>query len=278
MVQSHPIFLTPKALRKNYPLFVFLPGMDGTGQLLRAQTEGLEAGFDVRCLAIPPDDLTSWEDLAQTVVDLINSEVAGDAERSIYLCGESFGGCLAMKVAVLAPQLFKRIILINPASSFNRRPWIAWGANLSRYLPEVVYQFSSVTFLPLLASFSQISATDRQALIEAVRSVPQKTSIWRMSLLRDFEVPKEKLRQLTQLTLLVASADDKLLPSLPEAYRLKRIFPNAQVVVLPESGHTCLLEENINLYEIMKAHAFIDANESQADAALASAKSELNDS
>jgi pimeloyl-ACP methyl ester carboxylesterase len=267
MLQSHPIFLTPKKLRRNAPLFVFLPGMDGTGQLLRAQTAGLEAGFDVRCLAIPPDDLNSWEALAQQVVDLIEQEIAGDEGRSVYLCGESFGGCLAMKVAVLTPHLFHRLILVNPASSFNRRPWITWGSSLSRYLPEVMYQLSSVTFLPLLASFGRIAPGDRQALIEAVRSVPQKTSIWRMSLLHQFQIPKSELQQLTQPVLLLASVDDRLFPSIPEAYRLKRTFQNAQVVVLPQSGHTCLLEAEVNLFEIMQAHGFLEdaVSDSQTD-------------
>ncbi|MGV0025987.1 alpha/beta fold hydrolase [Phormidesmis priestleyi] len=264
MLQSQPIFLTPKTLRRNAPLFVFLPGMDGTGQLLRAQTAGLEAGFDVRCLAIPPDDLNSWEALAQQVVDLIQQEIEGDEERLVYLCGESFGGCLAMKVAVLAPHLFDRMILVNPASSFNRRPWITWGSSLSRYLPEIVYQFSSVTFLPLLASFGRIAPEDRQALVEAVRSVPQKTSIWRMCLLHQFQIPKQELRQLTQPVLLLASVDDRLFPSVPEAYRLKRTFQNAQVVVLPQSGHTCLLEAEVNLFEIMQTHGFLEAAVSDA--------------
>ena len=268
MIQSHPCFLTPKKLRPHCPLFVFLPGMDGTGQLLRTQTEGLEARFDVRCLAISPDDLTDWDELAQQVVELVKGELADHHEqnqqnqqnqRSVYLCGESFGGCLAMKVAVLAPELFQRIILVNPASSFNRRPWISWGSQISRYLPEVVYRFSSVTFLPLLASFDHIAEADCQALVQAVRSVPQKTSIWRMSLMHHFRVPKQ-LGQLTQPILIIASAEDKLLPSLPEAYRLKRAFRNAHVVVLPESGHSCLLESGVNLYDIMKAHSFLDEN------------------
>ncbi len=254
---SHSCFLTPKSLKPNCPLFVFLPGMDGTGQLLRAQTEGLEAAFDVRCLAISPDDLTGWDELAQQVIELITGELAGN-QRSVYLCGESFGGCLAMRVAVLAPDLFHRIILVNPASSFNRRPWIAWGSQISRYLPEVAYRFSSVTFLPLLASFDRIAEVDRQALVQAVRSVPQKTSIWRMALLHQFRVPRQQLRQLTQPTLIIASAEDKLLPSLPEAYRLKRAFRNAYVMILPESGHSCLLESGVNLYDIMKTHGFLD--------------------
>lgn len=257
MLQSHPCFLTPKALKPQFPLFVFLPGMDGTGQLLRAQTAGLEVGFDVRCLAIPPDDLTSWEELAQRVIDLIKAEIDGDRSRSVYLCGESFGGCLAMKVASMAPHLFDRLILVNPASSFHRRPWVTWGASLSRYLPEALYQCSSVTFLPLLASFHKIAPLDRQALVDAVRSVPQKTSIWRMSLLHQFELPTAQLHDLTQPVLILASANDRLLPSMVEGFRLKAVFQNAEVVVLPDSGHTCLLETDVNLYDIMKQHDFL---------------------
>lgn len=268
MLQSHPVFLTPKSLKPQFPLFVFLPGMDGTGQLLRAQTAGLETGFDVRCLAIPPDDLTSWEELAQRVIDLIQTELAGDTQRSVYLCGESFGGCLAMKVASMAPDLFQRVILVNPASSFNRRPWIGWGASINRYLPEVLYQCSSVALLPLLAAFHRIGDLDRESLFEAVRSVPQKTSMWRMSLLSQFQVPGESLRQVSAPTLILASAKDRLLPSLAEAFRLKGVFQKAQVVILPESGHTCLLESEVNLYEIMKEYGFLQSSSFFANQAL----------
>lgn len=74
-VKSRPCFLTPKRLQPQYPLFVFLPAMDGTGQLLRSQTAGLEVAFDVRCLAIPLDDLTNWDELSKQVVDLIQAEL-----------------------------------------------------------------------------------------------------------------------------------------------------------------------------------------------------------
>lgn len=74
-VELKPCFLTPKRLRPEYPLFVYLPGMDGTGQLLRSQTAGLEVGFDVRCFAIPRKDLTSWDVLTNSVLDLIHAEL-----------------------------------------------------------------------------------------------------------------------------------------------------------------------------------------------------------
>ncbi|MBD1863467.1 MULTISPECIES: alpha/beta fold hydrolase [Trichocoleus] len=257
-VKSQICFLTPRRLNPHHSLFVFLPGMDGTGQLLRSQTSGLETSFDIRCLAIPPDDLTNWDVLATKVINLIQEEIAKQEQpRAVYLCGESFGGCLALRVATQAPHLFDRLVLVNPASSFKRRPWIQWGSSLTRWLPETWYQISSVGLLPFLASFGRILPEDRQALLTAVQSVPQKTSIWRLSLLNEFDIADDQLRCLTQPVLLLASAADRLLPSLAEAERLAAVLPNVTTVVLPDSGHACLLEANVNLYEIMRQHNFL---------------------
>ncbi len=261
-IRSHLVFLTPQQLQPNYPLFIFLPGMDGTGKLLRRQTAGLEAAFDVRSLAIPLDDLTGWDILTERVVTLVQEEVAKSSKRPVYLCGESFGGCLAMKVALHSPQLFDRILLINPASSFTSRPWLTLGAQLGCWLPKPLFHLSSVSLMPLLGNMERISAADRQAFYEAVQSVPQETTIWRILLLSEFQVSEAKLRQLTQPILLLASAADRLLPSVEEAYRLAQIFPNARVVVLPNSGHACLLEADINLYQIMKAYRFLEEQDS----------------
>lgn len=258
IVQSRLTFLTPQRFHPEYPLFVFLPGMDGTGQLLRAQTAGLETGFDVRSLAIPPDDLTSnWDVLAEKVVELIQTELNPASKRAVYLCGESFGGCLAMKVALHSPRLFDRIVLVNPASSFNSRPWITWGSQLTRWFPESLYRTASVPLMPFLANLGRIAAPDRQALYQTVQSVPQKTSIWRLSLLSEFCMSAEQLRQITQPVLLIAGGADRLLPSLAEVERLAQNLPNSQTVILPHSGHACLLEADVNLYEIMKQQQFL---------------------
>lgn len=257
-VKSRPCFLTPKLLQPQYPLFVFLPAMDGTGQLLRSQTAGLEVAFDVRCLAIPLDDLTNWDELSQQVVELIQAELEKNPHRSVYLCGESFGGCLAMKVAMKAPQLFDRIILVNPASSFHRRSCYAWASELAYWIPPWLHKVGTLGLLPFLASLERILRGDRQDLLKIIRSVPPETVLWRLSLVREFDVDETELRRLTQPVLLIASALDRLLPSVTEARRLVKILPNSQMVVLPKSGHACLLEADINLYDIMQKHNFLD--------------------
>ncbi|MBN4003889.1 alpha/beta hydrolase [Nostoc sp. LPT] len=261
-VELNPCFLTPKRVQPEYPLLVYLPGMDGTGQLLRSQTAGLEAGFDVRCLALPRKDLNTWDVLTKSVLDLIDAELEKSSHRPVYLCGESFGGCLAMKVAIQAPDLFKRIILINPASAFQLRPWLSWASQLTYLIPSGLYDVGALGLLPFLASLSRISQSDRHDLLKTMRSVPVETVLWRLSLLREFHVDEEQLRRLTQPVLLIAGASDRLLPSVSEVNRIANILPNNKIVVLPNCGHACLLEQDTNLYEILKDNDFL---ESKAD-------------
>lgn len=260
-VDLKPCFLTPKRIKPEYPLFVYLPGMDGTGQLLRSQTSGLEASFDVRCLAIPRQDLTTWEELTKNVLDLIHAELEKSSQRTVYLCGESFGGCLAMKVATKASHLFKRIILINPASAFRLRPVLDWASQLTYLVPESLYDVGALGLLPFLASLERLTRSDRHELLKTMRSVPSATVNWRLALLREFEVEDSQLRRLTQQVLLIAGASDRLLPSETEVRRIAAILPNAQVLILPNSGHACLLEQDINLYEILKNNNFLETRD-----------------
>lgn len=255
---SQPCFLTPKRLQPEYPLFVFLPGMDGTGQLLRTQTAGLEIAFDVRCLMIPPDDLTSWDVLSDRVINLIENELKINPHRLVYLCGESFGGALAIKVAFKAPQLFNRIILVNPASAFHRRLWLKWISGLVYLVPPCFFEFSALGLLPFLASLELVERNIRQELLKTMRLVPSQTVLWRLSLIKEFDVDAPQLQSLTQPVLLVASALDRLLPSVTEARHLVNSLPNAKMVVLPYSGHACLIESAVNLYEIMQGQDFLD--------------------
>ncbi|MEQ9668128.1 MAG: alpha/beta hydrolase [Coleofasciculus sp. G2-EDA-02] len=257
-LKSHPYFLRPRSHNPDYPLFVFLPGMDGTGQLLRSQMPSLAAAFDVRCLVIPPHDLSHWEDLANHVVSLITKEISQRRCQSVYLCGESFGGCLALKVSLSAPHLLHRIILSNPATSVSQPSWLLWGSQWLGVLPDNIYHLSTLTLLPALSSLNRMVPSNRRALLDAMRSMPAKTMHWRVSMLRNFKVHPGQLEQLTQPVLILASAADRLWSSVAEAKFLVKYLPNATMSVLPKSGHACLLETDVKLFEILKQQNFLD--------------------
>jgi pimeloyl-ACP methyl ester carboxylesterase len=275
-VKSHLSLITPTPQKPNRPLFIFLPGMDGTGLLYQKQAERLAKFFNVRCLAISPEDTSDWDSLAVGAIDLIKKEITqeGKQEESsltplshspstphpIYLCGESFGGCLALKITLEMPELFDRLILVNPASSFNERIWLGWGVNITQWIPDFLHQGSTLALLPFLAALQRIAPKERRTLLDAMNSVPPRVASWRLSLLRDFMVESEDLHRITQPTLILAGGQDRLLPSTDEAKRLITHLPKAQVVSLPNSGHACLLENDVYLDEIMQENDFLKTN------------------
>lgn len=252
-------FVPPRKVNRDAPLFVYLPGMDGTGKLLQTQSDRLVAAFDLRCLSIRIDDYSTWEDLARDTVKLIESELANKTNREVYLCGESFGGCLALKTAIAAPNLIKKLILVNPASCFNQLPLLSWGVNIAPLMPTWVHRYSAVGLLPFLVRLNRINDCDRERLIKSMKSIPPQVISWRLSLLRDFRVTKEQLRSLNMPSLIIAGAADDLLPSVQEAQKLTSLLPKAKSIVLPQSGHACLLETGINLYDILVKQNFISA-------------------
>ena len=255
--RSHPYFLSTQISNPSYPLFIFLPGMDETGkELMYLQTANLEDAFDVRCFVIPPDDLTNWDEMTEEVANLTQIELEKSPRSSVYLCGESFGGCLALKVLEKFPQLFTKIILVNSASSFHRVPWLSLGSLLFPYTPNFFYKISSLVALPFLANLTRLSPDASQALLKSTRSAPKQTANQRLSLMRDFKLDETQLSKITQPVLLIASRDDRLLPSEEEAQKLSNIFPNSQVIILPHSGHACLVEADINLYKILLSTQF----------------------
>ena len=249
-------FINPREDKQDVPLFVYLPGMDGTGKLLQTQSDNLAANFDLRCLSIRTDNYSTWQDLARDTVKLINSELANRVNQEVYLCGESFGGCLALKTALAAPSITTKLILVNPASCFNQLPILSLGSNITSFLPSWVHRYSAVGLLPFLARLNRINDCDRDRLLESMKSIPPEVVSWRLSLLRDFKVLDEELRSLDIPSLIIAGGADGLLPSVEEARKLTDILPQGQMTVLPQSGHACLLETAIDLHQILTKENF----------------------
>jgi pimeloyl-ACP methyl ester carboxylesterase len=246
-------FLTPITDRPHLPLLFFLPGMDGTGKLFYRQVSGLQRFFNLRCLSIPRNDRSDWITLTKTVITLIETEREKLHYPDVYLCGESFGACLALSVAVTIPNLFKKLILVNCASSFPKCPWLSWGIPLTTSLPDFIYPYSNLAFLPWLACLERITDSDRQALLAAIQSIPPDIIGWRLSLLRDFSLLPQQLTNYTRSVLLIAAARDRLLPSVQESLYLKNKLPNAKLLILPDSGHACLLEQPVNLAQLVNS-------------------------
>jgi pimeloyl-ACP methyl ester carboxylesterase len=222
--------------------------MDGTGKLFKKQIPRLVDRFDIRCLSIATNDLTGWSGLVERAVPLILSELAKGQE--LYLCGESFGACFAMLVAEQLGAKINKLVLINPASSFARQPLLAAGSALSSLLPDALYSISAMILVNFLIDGDRVAPTERQNLIDAILSVHPHTAAWRLNLLRQFPLDSIVPKLVDIPTLLIAGGLDRLLPSSLEVSILSQLLSDSKTLLLPNSGHACLLERDIHLADL----------------------------
>lgn len=230
---------------------IYLPGMDGTGDLFYRQATRLESSCEVTSLTLNQVDGETWEDLAEWVCTQL------EAKRPAILCGESFGACLALLVATRRPDCCAGLILVNPASSFKRRPWLQAMRGLLPFVPDPFYALSTTMGLQWLAELSRIHSLDQRLLARAVQSVSKQTSSHRLGLMGSFDVDTLPLQDLRMPVVLLASGRDRLLPSVDEANRLAERLPYSHVEILPYSGHACLLEQDLDLRVVLEKHQML---------------------
>lgn len=259
---------------KGSPILFFLPGMDGTGCGLILHHKALGKAFEVRCLHIPVQDRTPFEGLVKLVEETIRSEHASSPNKPIYLVGDSFGGCLALAVASRNPKIDLVLILVNPATSFDRsqlQPLLPLlGAMPDVLHGAVPYFLSFVMGEPLkmatvnveskLPPMQQLEKVSRNlvALLPYLSGltsiIPKNTLLWKLKLLKSAAAyANSRLHAIKAEVLVLASGKDNMVPSGDEAQRLRRSLLNCQTRYFKENGHTLLLEDGIGLMTVVKS-------------------------
>ncbi|GJP71321.1 hypothetical protein CLOP_g8635 [Closterium sp. NIES-67] len=279
----------PTGAASGRPLLVYLPGMDGTGQCLQPQIRSLtRAGFDIRSLYIPTTDRSTWRELVRRVTPLIQQAASegGEGTREVTVLAESFGACLALRIAAANPTLFHRLVLINPATAFpSNNPLVSLcvATGLLAIFPPPLYEFAQDVALPLLVKRSRVQPPAAAAssaaagggggskgggggalslrVLSPIDYVPAACASWRLSLLNDQSgLSDGVLKSIHTPTLLIASSKDRVLPAVPETGRLLALLPNSKRVILPSSGHTVLLEADVDIAAIIQTHGFAPTN------------------
>lgn len=107
------------------PLLVYLPGAEqGEGLAAKSQFADLSRIFDVRSLRISTSDRSSFAEMVSVVTDFVREHRTHPAEGvpggKAVLLGEGFGGLLALGVALGCQDELQGLVLVNPATSFER--------------------------------------------------------------------------------------------------------------------------------------------------------------
>lgn len=95
-------------------MLLLYAGIDGVGMGMVLHHKAIGKVFRVRCMHVPADDRTPYEELVEFVGKAVEAEHASSPNMPIYLVGDSFGGCLALSAAAANPAVDIVLILVNP--------------------------------------------------------------------------------------------------------------------------------------------------------------------
>jgi pimeloyl-ACP methyl ester carboxylesterase len=159
--------------------------------------------------------------------------------NQINLVGISFGGWLAAEFASFFPERVKKLVLID---SYGLRVAGAPTADLFAYPPE---QFNRLCFVdPDKAVIKQDDNPDPAT--EFSQDYRERATMALLAWQKEFN-PKlpYRLRRVTSPTLIIWGEKDALIPlSHGEAYRAA--IANAQLEVVPDSGHFPIIEQALH--------------------------------
>jgi 3-oxoadipate enol-lactonase len=186
------------------------------------------------------DDSASMDDYARDVIDLLNELDV----HSAAIAGCSMGGYATLAVARQAPQLLHALVLIDTRTTAdtsegraNRRGMLAL---LDREGPSGVAR----DMMPKL--LGKTTLEQRQDLEPLVRRLVKQQSApaLRGGIVRMMSRPDSSLvlQHLTVPVLIIVGEEDVLTPP-EESRKMAALNPQAQMVVLPRTGHLPNLED-----------------------------------
>lgn len=222
---------------------ILVPGLDGTALLFYRQVPLLARRFNVVAFPLPNERDHTMGDLIGELRQLCAEVAPG----GVLLCGESFGGALALCFALAHPEHVRGLVVVN---SFPRVP-----QRLALRLAPLALRAFPWGAMPLVRRFTQARLHSPHALPEDLEEFHERSKaidrggyIRRLEILRHYDV-RHRLHAIRAPALFLAGDRDQLLPSVREARRMAARVPNAEMRVLAGYGHVCLINHDLDLLD-----------------------------
>jgi len=228
---------------------VYLPGLDGTGRLLHRQPCMLNQ-YSVHALSYPQHRAADYDDLAELAAEVLESN---PGRKPGVVLAESFGGAVALTLALRRPDLIERLVLVNTFAYFPRRGLIHLLAWLGRFLPAQPSHPATRDVRGLFFFSPEISKHERDEWWERTGDVPMSAFGRRFRLIEGLDL-RPRLGAIDIPALVLAAPDDRVVP--PSAGReLARRLPRAHLLQR-KVGHAALIHPSVDVAELLDESRF----------------------
>ena len=225
-------------------VLLYLPGLDGTGRLLHRQT-ALHRSYRVLCESYPQDRPATYEQLAAAAAQHLEEAAAG---RPGVVLAESFGGAVALTLALARPDLVGRLVLVNTFAYFPRRYRIRLAAWLGKFLPDKPSHPATRRLRAPFFFSPDIPARERDAWWARTADVPTRAFGYRLRMIAGLDL-RPRLPRITTPALVLAAPDDRVVPPLA-GKELARLLPNARLLE-PPVGHAALIHPRVDVARLL---------------------------
>jgi pimeloyl-ACP methyl ester carboxylesterase len=223
---------------------LYLPGLDGTGRLLYRQ-RALHERFDVHCVSYPQDRLLGYEELADLGAEALEQR---PGNRPAVVLAESFGGAVALMLALRRPDLVERLILVNTFAYFPRRLWLNISILASQFFPNrPSHPATRIVRGPFFFS-PDVLPNDRDEWWDRTADVPMRGYALRLQVIAGLDL-RARLCDIHVPALVLVAPDDRVVPA-PAGRDLARRLPLARKLEM-HAGHAAMAHPGVNIAELL---------------------------
>jgi len=216
--------------------------MDGSGRLFYRQVPLLAKRYRVATYRLR-DEAPSMDVLVADLASVIGPTPA-------VVVGESFGGTVALSLALARPELVAALVIINSFPRFLPQHRLHLAMLALKVLP-----WQTMPLVRRLTAFRLHSKYTHRAEIRRFMELTAETTragyLGRLGILTHYDV-RARLGEIRAPTLLLASEHDHLVPSVEQARYMAARIPSAGFSILAGHGHICLIASNIDLERILR--------------------------
>lgn len=214
---------------------VFLHGMFGAPENWRSAMDALSSHCEVHAPFLPVFHAPTQRDPVEFLVQVARDYLRSARIHQAVLVGNSLGGHIALRLALLEPERVSALVLSGSSGLFERgleknvprRPSRDW---LKQKAAQVFYDERHVTEQVIDEIATVVN--ERRSALQLVRLA--------QSAKRDNLA--DSLGQVKAPTLLLWGEDDQITP-LSTAWQFYELLPDSELETIPLCGHAAMLEQ-----------------------------------
>ncbi len=226
------------------PSLLYLPGLDGTGRLLHRQAN-LYQDYQVICLSYDQQAPQTYEAMADEGAARLFENGQG---KPGVLLAESFGGAVALTLALRRPDLVERMVLCNTFAHFPRSLRLRLACALAPWMPKHPAHPGTRPLRGWFFFDREIPPQERLEWWERTADVPLKAFGYRLQMLFGLDL-RPLLGSIEVPTLVIAAPNDRLVP-VRCGRELAEGLPQARLIE-PPVGHAALIHPQVNIAQLL---------------------------